>query len=245
MAMMRLPSRISGALCCAKREREGVGLEAPAPVLELHLHGRLEHPRGRVGDHDVEAIEGLAKAVEHLRDALRVTGTALQRDRGAAERAHLGAQGLRLVVTVVVVDRDIAAGGSELAHARAADAAGAARDERDLAGEGSRHAESFVGGWAAATRAGTAAPRPKRSIIPRGPRETPSGRRVPPRICVASPRRPRAPSSGVGPIGPWLRPPALYVQDETGAVRVTAAEAARPDRAAWYGLGPASMLASP
>ena len=51
-------------------QRQRVGLHAPAPVLERHVHRWLQHAAGRVADQDVEPVEVLAELGEDLVDAV-------------------------------------------------------------------------------------------------------------------------------------------------------------------------------
>ena len=84
------PRRMSGKRALREEvERERVGLEAPAPVLERHLDRGLEHAAGRIGDDDVEAVEVLAELGEHLVDAVGDAHAALDGDRAPAQRADL------------------------------------------------------------------------------------------------------------------------------------------------------------
>ena len=78
----------------------------------------------------------LAKRREELAHTLRAGDAGLDRTGAPAHGADLGAQGIGLIVTAVVIDGDVAAGSGQLAGNGPADAARGAGDQRNLAGEG-------------------------------------------------------------------------------------------------------------
>ena len=76
---------------------------------------------------------------EDLVDAFGDADASLDRRGTSTHRAKLAAKRLGFVMTVVVIDRHVRAAGCELARDGPADAAGSARDERNLTGERACH----------------------------------------------------------------------------------------------------------
>jgi hypothetical protein len=120
-------------------QRQGVGLQAPAPVLERHLQHGLEHAGGRIAHEEVEAVEVPAEFGEELLDALGVADVGLDRAGAPAHGPDPRADGLGLVVAIVVVDGHVAARRGQLVRDGPTDAPRRPGDHRDLPGQSVRH----------------------------------------------------------------------------------------------------------
>jgi hypothetical protein len=123
----------------AEDERADVHRVRAVEVVELELLDGLERRGGGVADVVVDAPVLVGGRGEEALDVRRVLHVGLDGDRPPARLLH-GADGLGGEVRVALeVDDHRGALAGELHRERAADAARAARDERDLAGREAAH----------------------------------------------------------------------------------------------------------
>ncbi|MFM1943742.1 MAG: hypothetical protein RI897_2724 [Verrucomicrobiota bacterium] len=112
---------------------ERVGFEAAAPVFEIELEGGFEDADGGVGDEEIDGGEVLGAGFEGFLDAGGVTDVGLDGEAALAELLDFGTDRFGFIAGGVVGHHDIAAGGCEFFHDRAADAARSAADEGSFA----------------------------------------------------------------------------------------------------------------
>jgi hypothetical protein len=104
-------------------------------VLERHLQHGLEHAGGRIAHEDVEAVEVLAEFGEDLLHAPRISDVSLDRVGVPPPGPDRRADGLGLVVAIVVIDDHVAASRGQLVRDGATDAPRPPGDHRDLPGQ--------------------------------------------------------------------------------------------------------------